>query len=491
MAPFPEAEIMTIKRLEVALRKMDFKLLKDGAYKLHEKYHSGYKFEYLDLLKEIYIEISNNPLIPEDVKDILSPTIEDILAQGGVVADTTTSPTESLNQQRVSSLTSLSYDVNNENNETTHEEAKIDAFQAFSPQKPQVQPTHYFSQSPFSAEPFKEFNMPKDEPNMTYHYEEQKEENTQPQEYQPQEYQPQENIEQYQTQEYQEHNQEVAQEYNQEHNQEYNQENTQEFGQEENKIEEIPQNTEKKSIAIFYSQDSSQEKINNIIELRDFISKSKKEDVSLNHVMSLVNEITTQANTNIIELQGVLEHLKNNGNKVNLITNSQSAMFSELLDSLEAPYSLYGNEENNKLNFIPLFGLSNAFICENCSKRYINKNSEFKPPVLECPQCKHIMHLDIYAQSKNEKINIDYYNEALINLANSKVWLLIHPSFNDKISSSLIKSALKVSSCTEEVFILDKDINTRESYKNIIAEIKPEIRVNTLNTALEDFFNII
>ena len=26
MAPFPEAEIMTIKRLEVALRKMDYKL---------------------------------------------------------------------------------------------------------------------------------------------------------------------------------------------------------------------------------------------------------------------------------------------------------------------------------------------------------------------------------------------------------------------------------------------------------------------------------
>ena len=491
MAPFPEAEIMTIKRLEVALRKMDFKLLKDGAYKLHEKYHSGHKFEYLDLLKEIYIEISNNPLVPEDVKDILSPTIEDILSQGGVVADTATSPSESLNQQRVSTLTSLSYDVDNQNNQ---EEAKIDAFQAFSPQKQHTEPTQYFSQSPFSAEPFREFNMPKDEPDMTYHYEEQKEENAQTQEYTEQ-YQTQEQNEQYQAQEYQEYNQEQPkdeiQEYKHEYNHEYNHEGEQENTQEENKIEEIPQNTEKKSIAIFYAQDSSQEKINNIIELRDFVSKSKKEDVSLNHIMSLVNEISTQANTNIIELQGVLEHLKNNGNKVNLITNSQSAMFSELLDSLEAPYSLYVNEENNKLNFIPLFGLSNAFICESCSNRYVNKNSELKPPVLECPKCKHIMHIDIYAQSKNEKINTDYYNEALVNLANSKVWLLIHPSFNDKISSSLIKSALKVSSCAEEIFILDKDINTRESYKNIIEEIKPEIRVNTLNTALEDFFNII
>ena len=60
MAPFPEAEIMTIKRLEVALRKMDFKLLKDGAYKLHEKYHGGHRFEYLDLLQDILVEILNN-----------------------------------------------------------------------------------------------------------------------------------------------------------------------------------------------------------------------------------------------------------------------------------------------------------------------------------------------------------------------------------------------------------------------------------------------
>ena len=71
MAPFPEAEIMTIKRLEVALRKMDFKLLKDGAYKLHEKFHSGHKFEYTDLLKDLLAELLNNTSVPEDIKNIL------------------------------------------------------------------------------------------------------------------------------------------------------------------------------------------------------------------------------------------------------------------------------------------------------------------------------------------------------------------------------------------------------------------------------------
>ena len=44
MAPFPESESMTIKRLEVAIRKKDMHLLKDGAYKLHEKFHTGHKF---------------------------------------------------------------------------------------------------------------------------------------------------------------------------------------------------------------------------------------------------------------------------------------------------------------------------------------------------------------------------------------------------------------------------------------------------------------
>ena len=48
MAPFPETEIMTIKRLEVALRRADYKLLKEGAYKLHEKFHGGHRFEYID-----------------------------------------------------------------------------------------------------------------------------------------------------------------------------------------------------------------------------------------------------------------------------------------------------------------------------------------------------------------------------------------------------------------------------------------------------------
>lgn len=79
MTPFPETEIMTIKRIEVALRKLDFKLLKDGAYKLHEKFHSGYRFEFVDILKDLFTTISKNENIPSEIKGLLLPTIEDIL----------------------------------------------------------------------------------------------------------------------------------------------------------------------------------------------------------------------------------------------------------------------------------------------------------------------------------------------------------------------------------------------------------------------------
>ena len=41
MAPFPESEDMTIKRLMVAVRKNDHQLLKMGTYKVHEKFQIG------------------------------------------------------------------------------------------------------------------------------------------------------------------------------------------------------------------------------------------------------------------------------------------------------------------------------------------------------------------------------------------------------------------------------------------------------------------
>lgn len=500
MAPFPEAEIMTIKRLEVALRKMDYKLLKDGAYKLHEKFHSGHKFEYLDLLKEILTEISNNPSVPADIKDILCPTIEDILSKD-----------DSYQPERVSSLTSLSYNTEVKDQEDiiqdsySEQEPKINAFDAFSPQKPQENDSlNFVSENNFSKEPFQEFSTPSvvpmgfdyqpnepTEPTQQIEQFNQTEENAQSEneqfeheQFEPIEQTEQELVQQNFTPIYQQTQliQEPALKEAAEEQSVLNYNQTQ---------QNEPKPQEKKSVAIFYGQDSSNEKIKNILKLRELILKSREKSSSIDDLLALNSEITTQANTNVIELKGILEQLKTKGGKINLITNSQSAMLTELLDSINITYNIHEDEKSDKLNVVALYGLANLFVCSECTAKHLDKTQGPKPLILECPQCKNPMYPDFWAASDKGEINLEYYNKALLGLSSSKVWLLIHPSFNDKISADLIETALKISSSLEEVYVLDKDINVRENYKNFISKIKPEVKVSATNNTLEDFLNLI
>lgn len=555
MTPFPEAEIMTIKRLEVALRKMDYKLLKDGAYKLHEKFHSGHKFEYLDLLEEILLEVSENAQVPSDIKDILCPTIEDILLQGRAE--------ESLAQTQIQSTTPKLQEQDNP--------SKISAFDAFGSQKDTPAPTKYFSQqSPFSAQPFKEFNpsssvknsstplfftnqvpyepkqneeLPKENKYLNQDNNQNDEppyqENQAPEEHlntdneskiqeeNLEQYPPEENIEA--IEEIQEENlqnnsnenmqintsEEISNEYFENDIQENLQDENQETIQEEPKniqeeiIEEVQENLqdenqeniqeetfaeecrEKESIAIFYGQDISTEKIKNIIKYRKLLQQAKDDTNKTCEIFKLISEITTQANTNVIELKGILEKLRNNSYKTNLITNSQSAMFFELFDMCGIEYELYDIDFKTDINFSAIYGLSNLFSCMECDEKYLDINNDIRPLILECPKCKSPMYPDFYAPSTQCGINMEYYNSAFASLSNSNVWLLIHPSFNDKISSDMIEYAFRTNKCAKKVYILEKDINVRETYKYVFSKINPNVKIYADNNALEDFLNSI
>ena len=69
--------------------------------------------------------------------------------------------------------------------------------------------------------------------------------------------------------------------------------------------------------------------------------------------------------------------------------------------------------------------------------------------------------------------------------------MLIHPSLDEKITLNILRSALMVSNQVEEIYIIDKDINVRETYKNIFQDIKADIKISTQINATEDFFNSI
>lgn len=464
MAPFPEVELVTIDRLEVALRKMDFKLLKDGTYKLHEKYHSGHKFEYLDKLKEILMNVVNNNSIPEDIKDILCPTINDILLEGGVSADTSSSPYESLNQNRVSSLTQLSYNTKDsgmssgsvstveEDISENKEEAKISAFDVFGADKSSLN----YSESPFKQEenkPFQEFIMP--ESTVSSHFEQPK----------------------YVTEEIKEPDSTTL--------------NIQTEAYPEEEIQnELPKDI--KNIALFYCQDVSIEKTKNILRYRELISSLEDEHHSINEILNLISEINIQSNTNIIELKNILDQLHLSNNTVNLITNSSSADLIGLMEQGEYSYSLYYKQEDKKINLIPVYGLSNQFICSHCREEYLDTEDKINPLVLQCPTCKNPMFPNFYtANNENIQMNLDYYNSALMSLAESKVWVVIHPVLEDKIMMSLILNAIKLSSKVEEIYILDKDINVREDFRNKFMSLKEDISVNIQMNALEEFLNTV
>lgn len=95
-----ESESMTVKRLEIALRKMDLQLLKTAGYKLHEKFHSGHKFQYTSELRQIlkYVE---NEKIDEEIKQLVVSTINEILQKNNESAAQNTQKVQEYKQSQI------------------------------------------------------------------------------------------------------------------------------------------------------------------------------------------------------------------------------------------------------------------------------------------------------------------------------------------------------------------------------------------------------
>ncbi len=567
MAPFPEAEIMTIKRLEVALRKADFKLLKEGAYKLHEKFHEGFQFEHLDLLKEIYVEITDNPSIPQDTVAILAQTINDIIAKQDVVIYKKEEPSNNadiqnpqkgvddninkpiiINEEENVQNEDIKDDIedardagdirviedeqnirdekNIQNDVSSATEAplrdnilvnskkpeKLSAFDAFKPDKIYDKDDKNYSFTPVKNPIYDEMfddSTPKfiikDNINSNITLTPDKilnKINTNNINRPVQSY----------TNNYN-HNLNPGSNYahgrnNNSHNHNHNKIQSNQtknseikFGnnathhfeaQKQNSNNEIQR--QNKEVAIFYGQTNSLEKVSNIIKLRQIVLDSKENQIHFDEFFSLLSELKAQVNSNVAELKNVLEKLKSNKNITNLITSCQSEDFFHLFHACDINYSLYNDNESYEVDLLPIFGISNYYHCMQCDEKYLDLKSGIKPLILECPKCKKPMYPDLYALGKNSKINIEYYNMALNKLAQSKIWLLIQPSYgvqNDMTIQQLLKTAFQLSNSVEKIFILDKDINNRENYKKMFNEINKDVYVNTQISALEDFMGAI
>lgn len=78
MAPYPETETVTIKRIEVALKKRDWTLLKEGISKIQIKFSTNHKWEHIDNWQNILSKAYDSE-IPFDIKENFCQLIKNIL----------------------------------------------------------------------------------------------------------------------------------------------------------------------------------------------------------------------------------------------------------------------------------------------------------------------------------------------------------------------------------------------------------------------------
>lgn len=462
MAPFPETEIMTLKRLEVALKKGDYKLLRDGTYKLHEKYHSGYEFEYIDLLQDILYN-ANNSNAPSEIKDILIPTLEDILSISN--PSHMTSPYDNTESSRISTLTSLEYGNQIQNQEQTqednNEEDKLSAFDVFSAEK-----TPGTTDNPISNNDYISGSIQNQNPENYSSFNNENNENN-------------DNYENNETN--------AINEYHQETQEETSSEEFQQTFTQSPIDQEVQAINKTQTISIFYAQNNSDDKNRNIKKYTEMVSKLQNEKTDFSEILGLISEINTQSNANVAELASILEQLQNRNIKINLITNSTNANVAGLVENMKIPYKFNSTEE--KINILPLFGLTNMFKCTQCKEEYIDLNDNINPYVIQCPKCKHPMLPNV--SSVETKMNLDFYNNSIINLASSDTWLILYPSAAESSMLDMMKSALSLNKNVENIYICDKDINAKENYKNAFNQINEKVNVNIEINVMEEFLKSV
>lgn len=448
MAPFPETESMTIKRLEVALRKSDMPLLKDGAYKLHEKFHTGHKFEYKNELRQIlnYVEAH---AIPEDIKEILCPTIKEILS-------------DAPNVDFVEETTNEKDEANKIQNETVVEENKTNVNSTAGLYSPYS--TSYVQNS------IQSYVTSNDE--ASYKENEVEEEKIKPEIKIEEATLPKEETVSKTTSQIQEKIEEKE---------EIKEEIVKETTTPEEK-EPVLQN-----IAIFYDDTSFDTDFRAIKNYRNTLNNlfSRQNDAFDFNLLKEVGTILNLTDTKVENLDKILSTFSTAKGKVTLVTTCQSENITKLLDEkgidFKIPYTKEAKNDEAALTLIPMLGLSNIFVCSDCNRRTLVENSTTKPLSTRCPNCDGASFPDVYAiNSYNPDCNPIYWQRALGAMASADVWVLINPPFdeNKEIIFDFIKTA---ATCTKakSIYILSKEGEKKEYYRQMFNEMLKDAQVKS------------
>lgn len=487
--PFSESESMTIKRLEVALRKMDFQLLKDGAYKLHEKFHAGHKFEYIKELRQI-LDYINQKSIPPEISRILKTTIEDILAKDEEDRSWENAGVQEMEFENLNNLDALIANIDNPKPQQQPQMQQRPQQQPAQPSQTQYGSTHSSApRQPFFEQPSLEsINVDintNDDPDlidaaaleqisMLGELQDVPEVNMTQQEHTPEAplyqqpqstYQvPQQDVQQVQAPPVE---QQAAQ---------------QPQKQQQEQIQEEESDQQQSEIAVFYDDAQSGVDFSHIKDYRNqlnmLFSKNQQSSVEYNLLKQIAN-ITNIINTPIDDIDKILSTLTTTKNKVSFLSTSQSQNITRafVMGNLdfEIPFVKTAKKPKDAYSIVPMLGFSNIFVCSHCNARNLKTDFNTKTLSVQCPECDSACFPDIYAvNSYNPDCNPIFWHRAFATLVRSKIWVLVNPPLdeNKEIIFDFLKTAYQAST-PKRIYLLSLDGDKREFYRQAFSSINP------------------
>lgn len=477
MAPFPEAEDMTVKRLYVALKRDDMQLLQMGAHKLHEKFHTGYKFELLDDLRQIlsYVE---EQAIPNDIKDLLTKTIADILngekPDSSYIQDENNSSAESAEYRQTTADYEFKTSATEEENipENTDESEIQNKIQNNNTANKEPQLILELEQNADStAKRIEDENFVQDSLESDADIKKEAE---------PVIFTPKDTV-----------------------------------INATNSIEETSKSKEDsfRTSTVVKIIEERESTLNNVAVFYDdkapFIDFQKNKNYRIELDLTALNKNgnpmeNAAAVKSIVDVQTdefgeILKMLSTIKGDVYFITTSKSEnllkTFTEYQVNYEIPNVVSDNIGEKKVNLIPLFGLSNIFYCPKCGRRETVIAVKNKILSAECSNCAGVMYPDIY-ESLNYETNANpyYFIKGISLMAKAETWILINPPLEGSraLVSQFLRSAYETSK-PKKVYILSKETTKKEYYKQMFKEIDETIDIRadfiTQDSLCEEFIN--
>ncbi len=484
MAPFPEAEDMTVKRLYVALKRDDMQLLQMGAHKLHEKYHTGYKFQLLDDLRQILSYVEEQE-IPNDIKELLTKTINDILSNK--------EPESSLslvNQPEEENKFSFKLIKNSDETNSSEMQPKENEI---TPVEPDKSSSFTLFQNPSSITSLSDNSVvensnttSKDENETSFEQDSVSDESYNNKEEEPVIFTPKDaaiNM--------------------------------------VNSIDETPvqanvQNFDNSSLektSSFKLISENELTLNNVAVFYDdkapFIDYFKNKSYRLELDSLALNKdanpivdapiVKSTVDVQTDEYAEILKMLNTIKGDVYFVTTSKSDDLLKTFVDLNINFKIKNvstkQVQGKEIEVIPLFGLSNIFYCPKCGKKETIISTENKILTALCSECNGVMYPNLY-EALNYESNADVFNflSGISAMSKAETWILINPPLEGTraLTSLFLKTAFE-SSKPKKVYILSKETTKKEYYRQMFLEINPSVEIKTDFTTedalCEEFIN--